>query len=144
MSRIARIIHLFDALKTFFLNPQEKSVLKKLKQFFKCPIAKLLLIFVRDQSDLFEESLKKMEGDHVAGFEAAQIVFQLKNSIEVRADDRFCSYELREETAKIKDSLPFKMTLLNDDGDEAVTNIDQHYIDEMIEKFHSEFGLFNF
>lgn len=136
---ITRIIHLFDALEKFFLDPKEKNVPRKLKQFFKCPIAKLLLIFVRDQSDLFEESLKKMEGDHVAGFDAAQIVCQLKNSIEIRIDDRFCSYELREETKKIKNRLPFKMTLLNEDGDEAVTEIDQGYIDAMIEKFHSEF-----
>lgn len=135
---IARIIYLFDVLKSFFLDPKEKNVPRKLKQFFKCPIAKLLLIFVRDQSDLFEETLKKMEGDHVAGFDAARIVFQLKNAIEVQNDDRFCSYDLREEKKKTKKQLPFKMTLLDEEGDEVVTNINPRYIENLFAKFHSE------
>lgn len=35
------------------------------------------------------------------------------------------------------------MILLNDDGDEVVTNIEQKYIDDMIEKFYGKFRSIN-
>lgn len=136
---IGRIIKLFDVLKTFFLNPQEKKVPEKLVQFFNSPIAKLLLIFVHNQSELFEGTITQLEGDHVAAFEAFRKVNQLKNSIQLQADDHYRSYEFREENRKIKDSLPFQMTLKDKKGVAAVTNIDQSYIDQLIEKFHGEF-----
>lgn len=139
---IARIIQLFDVLKTFFLNPQEKNVPEKLIQFFNSPIAKLLLIFVRDQSELFEETITQLEGNHVAGFDAFRIVNQLKNSIQVQADDHYCSYEFREENRKIKDKLPFQMTSKDKKGVAVETNIDQHYIDQLVEKFHRKFMFF--
>lgn len=132
---IARIIELFDVLKTFFLDSKENAA-RNLMQFSKNPIAKLLLIFVRDQSDIFEETLTKMEGDHITGFDAARIIQQLKTTIEGRADDRFRSYEFREELTKIRCFLPFKMTLLDENGDEADTKIDRKYIDKMMDKFH--------
>lgn len=141
---IERIIAMFDVLKSFFLNPQEKNVSEKLIQFFNAPIAKLLLIFVHDECELFEGTITQLEGDHVAGFEAFGTVNKLKNIIQAQADDHYRSYEFREENRTIKENLPFRMTLKDKKGTAVETCIDQHYIDQLIKKFRGRSMFFIF
>ncbi|XP_055302271.1 uncharacterized protein LOC129568444 [Sitodiplosis mosellana] len=70
------------------------------------------------------------------GFEAFEIMSQLKNSIQVQADDKYRTYEFRDENRKIKNSLPFTLTSKGKKGGVVETVIDQKYIDQLVEKFH--------
>lgn len=134
---IDRIISQFEPLKSFFLNPNETTSPPKLVKFFNCPIALLILIFVRDQYQLFEDSIKKLEGDTVTGFTAFEIMDQLKAVIEHRLNDRFSSFAFREELAKVKDNLPFEITIKKANNYVDVL-VDQIYLDRMVKKFFTD------
>lgn len=135
---IDKIIEMFDALKLFFLDPQEKSVPGTLKRFFKSPISKLLLIFIRDQCQIFEDSIRKIEGDYVTGFDAANVVNQLKRSIEVHINDQFYSRDFRIELQNTENTLPFEMTVINKHGEEEILEITSEYLHKITKTFLGE------
>lgn len=133
---IDRIISQFEVLKSFFTDPEEKCP-PKLKSFFDCPIAKLLLIFVRDQCHIFEDSIKKLEGDAVTGFDALEIMNQLKLVVECRLKDNFQSTAFRNELEIVQELLPFKFTILEKKkGDNLGIDIDDEYLMDIFEQFH--------
>lgn len=135
---IDRIIALFEPLKTFFLD--EDNSQPTLNRFFGCPIAKLLLIFIRDECQIFEESIEKMEGDIVTGFTAFEIMNQLKTSAEGRLDDGFKSSAFRNELKSITDSksIPFDFPLLKKRGNDQRITIDNDYLNAIFDQFHKD------
>lgn len=100
-----RIIKHFDALKTFF--DAEKDTPIALGRFFDHQLAKVLLIFVRDQCAYFESVIRSLEGSDVSGYEAAQTIFPFCASIHERIDEKFTSLEFQREMTNIMESLPF-------------------------------------
>lgn len=136
---IDRIITLFEALKTFFLN--EENSQPALYRFFKCPIAKLLLIFIRDECQIFEEAIEKMEGDNVTGFTAFEIMNDLKTSAECRLKDEFRSSAFRDELKLISNCIPFEMSFLEKKSNEqrnSHVTIDDNYMNEIFNQFHKD------
>lgn len=109
---IDRILSQFEALKTYFTDPEEKASPPKLQVFFGCSIAKLLLIFIRDQCQIFEDSIKKLEGDVVTAFDALEIMNQLKLVVESRLKDNFQSSAFRNELETVQELLPYTFTIL--------------------------------
>lgn len=136
---INRIVQHFDDLKTFFNN--EIDTPDSLKHFFDKPLAKLLLIFVRDQCEYFESLIKSLEGEHVSGYEAAQKIFSLCSSIRQLMEVKFTSLEFQEELDNISEELPFNDTVLEKVGKRNVSKeicVDTQYIDDMVQRFQGK------
>lgn len=138
---IDRIIKNFDILKTFFEN--ETDAPNSVNRFFDHQLAKLILIFVRDQCEYFESVVRSTEGTHVCGYEAAQTIFSFCASIRQRMDEKFTSIDFQEELKKNSKDFPFTDTVLNKVGKRNVAeeiHIDSQYIDDMIHRFQSKFS----
>lgn len=135
---VDRIVSQYVALESYFLDPQKKSSPPFSRRFFKCPVPKILLIFIRDQCDIFECSIKKIEGDSIAGFEALEIMSQLQTVVEARAEDKFFSLAFREEMDVIKRKLPFHTMIVDKNGDDIRVVINEKYLDDLTEKFFSD------
>lgn len=134
---IDRILSQFEALKTYFTDPEEKASPPKLQVFFGCSIAKLLLIFIRDQCQIFEDSIKKLEGDVVTAFDALEIMNQLKLVVESRLKDNFQSSAFRNELETVQELLPYTFTILKKkNGDDVQMDIDDEYLKDIFEQFH--------
>lgn len=56
---IQRIVKYFDTLQEFFLSETDTSV--ALERFFEHPLSKLILIFIRDECNHFETTVRCME-----------------------------------------------------------------------------------
>lgn len=137
---IHRIIMYFDDLRTFF--DAEKSIPESLSRFFDHPLAKLLLIFVRDQCQYFEAVIRSVEGSHVSAYEGAQKIFSLIASIRERIDEQFTTIEFQQELTNIAEELPFTDTILRKVGKRSVPEeicIDHQYINGMVQNFQSKF-----
>ena len=139
---IDRIISQFESLKIYFTDPNEKSSPPKLQQFFKCPIAKLLLIFIRDQCQIFEDSIKRIEGDVVTAFDALEIMTQVKLVVECRLKDEFRSSAFRVELQNVTKLLPYEFTIVKTSTKkkqrkDIVVNIDEDYLNDIFQDFYS-------
>lgn len=137
---IDRIIDNFDVLQTFFEN--ERDALITLVRFFDHQLAKLMLIFVRDQCRYFESAIGAMEGSHISGYEACQAIFTLCKSIQERINVGFKSLFLERELPLISESFPFTDTVLIKVGKRSQhqeVHVDEQYIEEMIQRFQSNF-----
>lgn len=102
---ISRIIDCFDVLKTFFEG--EKDAPLSILKFLDHQFAKIFLIFVRDQCQLFENAVKSVEGDSTSAFEAAKSIKNLLNQIEIRKEENFSSIQFQQELDKVLPMLPF-------------------------------------
>lgn len=134
-----RIIENFVALQTYFET--ETDVPVALSRFFDHPLAKLLLIFVRDQCKYFESLIRSLEGTHVSGYEAAQKIFNFCASIRQRMEEKFTSIHFQRELDNLEERhLPFTDTILKKVGKRNVAEqirIDTEYIEEMVQRFQS-------
>lgn len=111
-------------------------------RFFDHQLAKLLLIFVRDQCKYFETAIRRMEGSHVSAYEAAQSVFSLCSSIRERMEEKFTSFEFQHEMVNVAEGLPFTDTVLKKNGKRVIheqVTVNEEYIDEIIQRFQSSF-----
>lgn len=137
---IDRIIENFDALEAFFQS--EKNAPIALVRFFEHQLARLLLIFVRDQCRFFESAIGAMEGSHVSGYEASQIIFALSESIRERMNEGYNSVFFERELSRITELLPFTDTVLTKVGNRTQhteIHVDEEYIEEMVQRFQSNF-----
>lgn len=61
---IERMLQLFEPLKSYFLSCDKPPV--TLKNFFNDPTSELWLLFVQSQAHLFQNAVKRLEGEHVS------------------------------------------------------------------------------
>lgn len=139
---IDRILKNFDLLKAFFEAENDTPI--GLSRFFNHPLAKLLLIFVRDQCQYFESAIRSIEGTHVSGYEAAQTIFSLTTSIRERIEEKFTSFEFQQELTTIFDAgdMPFTDTILTKVGkrtEHKEVYVDEEYINDMVHRFEGNF-----
>lgn len=83
---INSMLRIFGGLTTYFEEHRGSSA-RNLDLFFEDRFSKLWLLFLADQIRLFEDTVRKIEGDHVV---AVEVVFELDDLIE--------QLELRQET----------------------------------------------
>lgn len=117
------------------------SVLK----FFDHQLAKLLLIFVRDQCELFENTIKSVEGDRISAYEAAKSIQQLLNQIETRRDEQFSSLEFQREFDRVELMIPFEDVIAVKRGRSVINEtvyVDDFYVKDMFNRFHGNFICF--
>lgn len=142
---ISRIIENFDLLKTFFENEKDAPLL--ILKFFDHQLSKILLVFVRDQCQLFESAIKSVEGDRTSGYEAAKAIHQLLDRIEARKEEQFCSIDFERELDKIEPLLPFSDTILVKQGN-SVKNVtvlvDEPYLKNIFNQFYGSNFLIEF
>lgn len=138
---IDRIIKNFDVLKYFF--GKETDAPDSVNRFFDHPLAKLLLIFVRDQCEYFESVIRSLEGMHVSGYEAAETIFSFCTSIRERMDEKFTSMDFQKELKTVSKDFPLTDTVLKKVNKRNVAEticINTEYIDDMVHCFQGNFS----
>lgn len=138
---ITRILEHFDLLQEFFTNGEEADAPVALIRFFEHQLAKLLLIFVRDQCQLFERTIIKMEGTSVTGCEAAKHMKELVQEIKSRKEENFTSLEFQREMDKVENNLPFQDTILTKKDNRTVYTevfVDSLYLQEIFRRFYGK------
>lgn len=136
---ISRILQHFDLLQTFFTDGEEADAPIALIRFFEHQLAKLLLIFVHDQCQLFENTIKNMEGTYVSAFEAVKQMKQLVLAIESRKEENFTSLEFQREMDKVENELPFEDTILtkkNNRTQYTEVLVNSPYLQEIFHRFY--------
>lgn len=73
-SAINSILKIYDAAHTNFTSAQSKKVPLLVKKNFNDPLHKFYLYLIRDTCELFEDSIKMIEGDVISAFEGVRIV----------------------------------------------------------------------
>lgn len=96
---LTSIITNFNGLKEYFDSPNAP---KKIKAFFNDPFALPSMVFVRDQSENFQNAILKLEGDCVCAVDAANIIDGLKSNIESRLENNYFSVKMRAALAEIE------------------------------------------
>lgn len=94
---INSVLKVYDALDNYYRSVSAKNIPMALRQFFKDPLHKLILILVRDTCELFEKAILKIEGNNVTGYEAAKIVENLRCKLQSQIDAKFISLDAEEE-----------------------------------------------
>lgn len=130
-----RIFEHFDVLKIFFLAETDAPI--ALLNFFEHPLSKLLLVFIRDECSHFEHHIRCMESAHVSGYEAAKSVSSLIESIRLRKEEHFTSFDFQREMDNLEENLPFTVSVGKQSRRIDVL-VDEQYIKEMIERFYGE------
>lgn len=136
---ITRIVDNFDLLKEFFTSADDAPI--TLANFFEHPLAKWLLIFIHDECTPFENTIRKIEFSDISGYESAKAIYSLIDQIRNRKDERFMSYNCREELAAIVDAkkLPFVDSILVKNGrrsQRVEVTVDEQYIKSMTQRFY--------
>lgn len=117
----------------------EKEAPLLILKFFDHQLAKLLLIFVRDQCQLFENTIKSVEGDRISAYEAGKSIQSLLSQIEVRRDENFSSTDFQRELDEVELMLPYEDTIVVKRGRSFINEIvmvDKLYLGDMFHRFH--------
>lgn len=142
---IDRIIKHFDVLKEFFSN--EKNPPLQLLWFFDHQLARLLLIFVRDECRHFELTIRAIEGTHISGYEATKAIFALRDQTQIRMEEGFFSLDYQRERDNVENLLPFKDTVLVKNGHRSEyteLDVNDEFLKDMTDKFYSTNNIFLF
>uniref|UniRef100_A0A8D8JTE7 (northern house mosquito) hypothetical protein n=2 Tax=Culex pipiens TaxID=7175 RepID=A0A8D8JTE7_CULPI len=107
---IARILELFDPLKTYFLKVKGETFLKK---FFNDSMSKLWLVFVKEQAEAFKETVLSIEGENICAPDVAFQLEQLRASIILRKDENYFSPTMESEIQALHDSGEFSEKSFN-------------------------------
>lgn len=78
---------MYEALKSYFLS--EDNAPLAILQFFKNEISELWLFFLQAQLQLFNDTLKKIEGEEVTALEVSSQYFQLLQKYNDRLENNF-------------------------------------------------------
>lgn len=137
---IDRIIQNFSLLKEFFENESDPPV--TVLKFFDHQLSKLFLIFIRDQCELFESTIKAMEGIQVLGYEVAKAVKWLLDQIESRKGEEYVSLDFEREMNVVQLQLPFDDTILVKVGKEVKkvnVCVNEGYLKERFDRFYGNY-----
>ena len=94
---IERVLRLFNPLKDYFQSIKKCPTV--IKTFFENDLSEIWLLFLHNQASLFEETIRKIEGDNVSAVE----VFNEISSLKYKCDERLkCSFVPIVIKAKIK------------------------------------------
>lgn len=93
------IIANFNGLQEYF-----KSINAPvgITEFFANPLAKVSMIFVRDQAENFQKTILKIEGDDLCAIDIASAMNHLQTNVESRLQNNFISNDHREEMENIR------------------------------------------
>lgn len=93
-------MNVYEALKDYFLSKTTKNAPVSLKNFFY-KMSKFYLIIVRDLCELFEDTIRKIEGEEITGYEAVKIVDDLYRTLETTISMEFFSLDAEKELGNI-------------------------------------------
>lgn len=111
-------------------------------KFFDHQLSKLFLIFIRDQCELFESTIKAMEGIQVLGYEVAKAVKWLLDQIESRKEEEYASLDFEREMNVVQLQLPFDDTILVKVGREVKkvdVCVNEEYLKERFDLFYGNY-----
>lgn len=132
-----RIIKNFNVLKEFFST--EKGAPLQIIRLFDHQLARLLLIFIRDECRHFETTIRMIEGTNVSGYEASKAIYALRDQIQIRKEEGFFSLDYQREQANIVELLPFTDTVLTKKGKNAEytqIEVNDEYLTKMVHNFY--------
>lgn len=87
MPALARVLALFEGLKSYFLSQERCPVM--IKSFFENPLAKVVLLFLHSQATNFHQAVLQVESELTTGVEVALALSKLKENMTEKKENNF-------------------------------------------------------